>query len=54
MLAAAAALSRKVYDDTFSENYSRYGLALLPWHSPVSWLFTFIILSISASNYPFS
>jgi transcriptional regulator with AAA-type ATPase domain/polyferredoxin len=30
MLALAASFSRKVYGDTFGENYSRYGLALLP------------------------
>jgi ferredoxin len=30
MLALAASFSRRVYGDTFSENYSRYGLALLP------------------------
>lgn len=30
MLALAAAFSRRAYGDTFNENYSRYGLALLP------------------------
>lgn len=29
-LAVATALSRRIYDDTFQENYARYGLALLP------------------------
>lgn len=30
MFAVAAAFSRRVFDETFQENYSRYGLALLP------------------------
>jgi DNA-binding NtrC family response regulator/ferredoxin len=30
LLALATALSRKIYDDTFEENYARYGLAFLP------------------------
>ncbi|MBI4961680.1 MAG: sigma 54-interacting transcriptional regulator [Desulfomonile tiedjei] len=30
LLALATGFSRRVYDDTFEENYSRYGLALLP------------------------
>lgn len=30
LLVLAAALSHKIFDDSFMENYSRYGLALLP------------------------
>jgi hypothetical protein len=30
MLLTAAAFSRKIYGDSFEENYSRFGLALLP------------------------
>jgi hypothetical protein len=30
MLVVAAAMSSRVFGDTFRENYSRYGLALLP------------------------
>jgi ferredoxin len=30
LLAVATGFSHKIYDDTFEENYARYGLALLP------------------------
>jgi len=30
LLALATGFSRRIYDDTFGENYARYGLALLP------------------------